>query len=505
MATKVPRDHFFIDHVWLIAAALFMIPRKYESEGKLFVRLGRGGVTLDPTATTSETIMVQESRESEINSIIDFLRSRGVLSLVVEQKADPKDPESPSIANRLMESSSIIKLPSLPSFGDEGTEEYADGLSYDELKEHDVAIEQLHDCLMVKAPRKASSISIACRTESPKLSQRIVDVLMHTYIEQHVKARQTDGSFSFFEDQFEVQKNLVAKASADLSKFKNEIGIMEVGGRRSSLRGRIADIERQLIGAEAKHAAAESEYKAIEEMLIDLPTKMVIEETAGVANQGSDLMRDRLYDLQLQEKQLIAKFSENHPTVRALQRQLADAKKIMTSEVRDRTLVKSGLNMNVESLKLKLMNAQVEAASANSQKAVLTEKLKNSVAEMTKLNNDETRFAELQRLLNRAEANFQIYSEKREEARINLELDSMNISNVKIIQEPTLQVKHVSPRYKIVLAAALFCSILAGACLAVFLEQFEAKLQTAEEIEQMLGIDVLTTIPTLSRRELSLR
>src|ERR1700722_16699062 len=49
-------------------AAMKFLPRKYASEAKLFVRLGRESVTLDPTTTTGQMLQVQETRENQINS-----------------------------------------------------------------------------------------------------------------------------------------------------------------------------------------------------------------------------------------------------------------------------------------------------------------------------------------------------------------------------------------------------------------------------------------------------
>src|SRR5262245_47280000 len=67
----------------LSIAALVLLPRKYESEAKLFLKLGRESIGLDPTATTGVTVPVQESRETEINSTRDMLKSRAVLESVV--------------------------------------------------------------------------------------------------------------------------------------------------------------------------------------------------------------------------------------------------------------------------------------------------------------------------------------------------------------------------------------------------------------------------------------
>src|SRR5689334_7082727 len=65
--------------------ALIAFPRSYPSEARMFVRLGKESVSLDPTATMHETISVNESRESEINSELEILRSRALLEDVVTQ------------------------------------------------------------------------------------------------------------------------------------------------------------------------------------------------------------------------------------------------------------------------------------------------------------------------------------------------------------------------------------------------------------------------------------
>src|SRR5438105_232682 len=61
------------------AVGLYVWPAKYASDAKLFVRLGRESVGLDPTATTGQTISVSETRESEINSILDIVGSRAMV------------------------------------------------------------------------------------------------------------------------------------------------------------------------------------------------------------------------------------------------------------------------------------------------------------------------------------------------------------------------------------------------------------------------------------------
>ena len=76
---RAARNHWFAAVlVFLLtvgAAVLAMIylPRSYESEAMIFVKLGRETVSLDPTAATGSRVSVLESRDNEINSIRDML------------------------------------------------------------------------------------------------------------------------------------------------------------------------------------------------------------------------------------------------------------------------------------------------------------------------------------------------------------------------------------------------------------------------------------------------
>src|SRR4051812_20100956 len=60
-------------------------PRTYRSEAKLFVHVGRETVALDPTATTGQVIPVSLSRETEVNSVLEMLRSRVMIEKLVDQ------------------------------------------------------------------------------------------------------------------------------------------------------------------------------------------------------------------------------------------------------------------------------------------------------------------------------------------------------------------------------------------------------------------------------------
>ena len=75
---------FFAAVVVTVTAGTFLVPETYRSEAKLLVRLGRESVSLDPTATTGQVVHVGQSRENEINSEMEILKSRELVQKVVD-------------------------------------------------------------------------------------------------------------------------------------------------------------------------------------------------------------------------------------------------------------------------------------------------------------------------------------------------------------------------------------------------------------------------------------
>ena len=71
--------------ILLALVAIALCPRSYESDARLLIRVGRESVGLDPTATTGETIMLMKSQLDEVNSALNLITSRDVLSQAVAQ------------------------------------------------------------------------------------------------------------------------------------------------------------------------------------------------------------------------------------------------------------------------------------------------------------------------------------------------------------------------------------------------------------------------------------
>src|SRR3954464_3635930 len=75
----------FLAGIALTLAYLSLAPRVFRSDAKLLVRIGRGSITLDPTATTGQYVAVGESRENEMHAVEELLASRGLAEKIVDR------------------------------------------------------------------------------------------------------------------------------------------------------------------------------------------------------------------------------------------------------------------------------------------------------------------------------------------------------------------------------------------------------------------------------------
>src|SRR5262245_46318981 len=59
--------------------------RTYESAAKLYLRVGRESLTLDPSATTGQTVQLYQTLDNQINSTLQILEGRHIAEQVVDE------------------------------------------------------------------------------------------------------------------------------------------------------------------------------------------------------------------------------------------------------------------------------------------------------------------------------------------------------------------------------------------------------------------------------------
>lgn len=468
-------------------AVIFFWPRKYRSESKLLVRLGRETVTLDPTATTGQVIPISLSRETEVNSVLEMLRSRAMIEKLVDQ-IGVEAILRPTVAGN------AGAVPTAAGFS------LTSWLNLDPVTDRDKAITRVSRCLESAIEKKSDVITVSGTTSSPELAQKYVAKLVDIYLGEHSRLHRSAGSQAFFTEQTELLRKNLNDALAKLRDAKNSMGIVAVDNQRLILQREIIDVENKLAQSTAALAAGRERAKALRGNFEGLPERLHTDETKGYPNAAADSMRQDLYQLELKELELASRFTDEFPALVAVREQISAAKGPLTKEEQRRTQTTTTINSIHNQIHLNLLTEDANIESLEAQKRTLGELLAKLRERVKSLNDNEAEILKLEQEVTLCQANYRTYCEKSEQSRIDNALQNERITNVNVIQPASLVGSPVSPRKTSVMALGILCGLVLGVGAALLAEYLDPSLKAPDDVEDRLSLPVLVTIPRVSQR-----
>ena len=460
----------------LSLGAVYFFPQSYSSEAKLLVKLGRESVTLDPTATFGQTISISQDRQQEINSTLEILKSRELREKVVDHLGvdaiigvENENPSFLTLQKRRVKSlvKGVLNMPN--------------------ISRREIAILSLENSVDIDSPKLTSVINITATADSPETAQKIVQAYTQAYVKEHVRLYHTAGSYLFFEEQRDELAKELATAEDELRITLNGAKLLSIDGRRGMLESQINELETRILNNERELTAARSKVAAIEERVAGLSPMVVSQSTEGFANAASDGMRQQLYDLEIQERKVQQQYTADHPEVIAVQKQLAEVRKILEKQAQGRTQVTNMLNPLHQKLTQELLDYGTLIESLAKEATTLAAQQTSLQGSLEKLNNQQPKIAAMQRKIEVLAANYRTHSEHLEQSRVENALALDEFSNVRVFQTATLAERPSSPRVKAMLLLGFVAAAFAGLGSAFLgdLRQFE--LQPVPQVSSYLA------------------
>ncbi len=469
----------------LAAVVTIFAARTYRSEAKLLVRLGRENATLDPTASLASGSMVAgaTSRENEINSVAEILQSRQVFEKVVDAvgpdailhstgtllAAENTASRTPSQQAIPPQQGSVMPLRALPETS-----------PHSSLSDRDKAILKLTKLLRVEPVKHSNIVAISYEGYSPETAQAIVTNLIDCYLEEHLRLNRTPGAHEFLAEQTKRLQSSLAHSESELHDLMNETSVVSCDARRRELEGDLSLVENALRKATAAAAASNAQVVALSEAMRRLPKMQVADETSGVGDYGTDVMRGQLYSLQLKEHELSAKYTQEYPELREIREQVAAAEKTLDRENRTRNQVSKHPDQTYKESEISLVHEKAVLASWQAQIATLEKQLGEVHGEMRQFNDMDLRHRALQRDIDLQAAQYRKYSENLDQARIDQALEVQRMSNISIAQPATYEAMPVRPRPLFNLALALVLGGIGAVGTAVAADRRKGRVKTTE-------------------------
>ena len=470
-------------------AAYVIWPRTYGSEGRLYVQRGGNSQGISPIVTNSG-VMVQDSHETEIRSVMEIIKSRAVAEKVVDEIGVEEILKSPLDA--------WIPEISLPSFLKSAGSKVK-GISSDDyktLKRRELAVIKLNKSLVVFSEKQTSVISVFAKGSSPELAKRLVQSVFDETRRIYMSVHSVVGSTEFFEEQVVDAEVRFTEALKAQEAFRNEEGILSVGAARETLDTIVSQLEQQIITAEVE---ADSARKKAETLSKDFKTvkQSVAVPTEGVERESFERAQELLFNAEDQLAALRLQLSKDHPRVKQQEERLR-VLRVSTAKLKQSSRVESEMQLNptYEGIKLALSRSEADLEGAKARLKSLNTKYARQRKRQKEMNALEVRSQQLSNNVNTARQKWELFKNKGIEAMASGKLNESQLSSVVVIQAPNWVVKPISPKASMFLPLGAVMGVMAGLGVALFFERNHLSASLNEgEVEQILEMPVLVTLP----------
>ena len=356
----------------------------------------------------------------------------------------------------------------------------------------------------VHAIPKSSVVTVACSAETPELARDLNEALINQYLEQHLAMHRNRGSEEFFSEQSDVLRSRLSETERELRELKDASGIITIEGKRGQLQQQLDQVEQERLRVSAELAAAQAHASSLADLLKQVPSRVSTLETTGLPNMARDNMRQELFRLEIELQDLLARKTEVHPEVVSTKKQIKDARSILEEAPDNRSQTATDVNSTHQTLSYDWMRQQALQASYQRELDELNQQRDAIVSQISGVNMQQMQVNDLERKAALLDASYKTYVEKLEQARIASELHNDRISNVHVVQQPSMSSRPASPNKPLLMIAAILLGAIGAYLIVAISEALDQHLHSPEDVEEELGIPVFATLPRTSRRLASL-
>lgn len=429
---------WFLFFFAFVVLTYVLVPRQYGSDGKLFVQVGRSSVGAAPT-TSAGKVSLQDSRQTEVKSVVGLLESRELADRVVEIVGVEKVLKPHSSIGRWLAS-----LPQLNWGGGVSSEDTP--FSNEDIKvinRRNKAIEELMQSLEIEHQKNTTVVSVGCKAQSPFLAQQITQAYLDEYQKKHVEVN-TPQSGGFFTAQLKLRQQELAKSEKQLADFRSGIDVLDIGGARSLLQREIDQLKLDSLSTKVKLSEAREKYLNIKKDFLKIP-EFIVGADKKTSSLARDKAREALYSLQLEESELSAKYRSGNPKLVAIREAISNAKKQLNQIPQTFKEAQRSINPARKEIRVMMTQASAEANGSLERLAAIKELVKAKLGEVKNLNTLAIKESQLVHNVDICRKTMLGIADKTAESVTLDALDSERISNVKVAQAASLIPKKVFP------------------------------------------------------------
>ena len=484
----------------------FVAPEVYRSDAQILIRSGRENLTVDLSQDERAMTMVhdRQSQESQVNSEVAILKSRYLIGKVVDTIGIDAYLTQKYPVNRDEKDSLHLLNPV------RAVARAAKGLVFKTLvavdlatpvEPRDEAILKVGRGLIVEPLEDSNVILAAFECENRRLAKDTLDLLVQLYLERHIEVNAAQASPEFFAAQAEEMRQKLEEVEEELDAFRKEHGIASLAQQQETILLQIKDMENQRDASAASVESSRARVATLEEALEGKSETIQLSKTTGRHNYSLDALKEQLLELQIEETNLAARYTDNYLPLIEVREKIAKAQAMVNGEAPTHTEITTGLDLNYQSLMLDLETERTRYEANQAEYEVLAKEVDRLHAQLKALADQQVKLESLERRREMAAMEYAQYRDNLHRARISSELDKIKVSNAGVVQPATLPLEPVRPKKMVIIAVGILFAFLCSLGLAYVSEYFDDTFRTDSDVERWLELPVLASVSEEEFRE----
>ncbi len=323
---------------------------------------------------------------------------------------------------------------------------------------------------------RSSAMQITFRSADPEKSAAYANAIADAYVEDQLNAKfeATQKASQWLADRLQQLQNQMQAADAAVQQYMAENNITETSAGGSMIDQQMGQLNSQLVTARAALAEAQARYSRVRA----LQASGQAEDVAQVFQSGMiGQLRQQQADLLRQKAQLLTVFGPRHPKMLDVESQLRNVDAKIAEEVK--RVVETVAN-----------EVAVASAQVNSLQASLGQIEGRSSVE----NKARIKLTELRA---RSTAVHQLYDAFLGKFKEVQGQEGIQAPDARVISRAVVSGTPAVPNTIRTLEIAAVLGLLAGLAVAYLLERLDTGIRTTAQVETLLGVPVLTTLPEL--------
>ncbi len=325
-----------------------------------------------------------------------------------------------------------------------------------------------------------SVIKVSFDWPDPVIASNVVNTLVNLYVAKHMEVHANPETYALIEEQAGEWERKLRASEKKLQDFKLRHSITSLPEQRTILLDRLAEAKSQAESTETEIQESLELVATLEGQLSELDKNVELQEREKKRSETLGALKAKLVELELQ----------------GLKEEISRVKEMIAEEERkEQVVVVSGKSPIRQTLGADLLKAKARLkalkAKSEDQKLQILAHQEN----LRTLDSLETELKGLERQVSIDETNYKLYLTKFEEAKISETMDKQMIANIRVIRPAMPPRTPVKPKKKRNVLIGGFLGLIAGIGVAFLIEVLHPVFRTREDVEQFLGLPVLTLLP----------